>query len=337
MGNRGCLHDGDGNLIKKWVRKAWVICLLEYKGRHRQIMSPGQYTELFFLDEVTALAAGHRPCGTCQKSRYEIFKQLWIRANIAELGKAVSSIQDIDEHLHAERHACAGNKAIWTSKLSDLPDGVMVTTANAPGKPLLFWRSRLYLWTPEGYEMAVAPSDLDFVNVITSKSIVRALSNGYWPNVHPTAESPVESQYSPQSIKNTKPKPINPRRRRHATEQSDSNAQAVLSVPVSGQLYKLEKTPAGNELFTYFAAILRVTGMDRGAIFPLKKFLGNFSIHEKAGRIEKVGSGYRLTPAGMDYFADRFRAGSRQHVDELDVQSIVKQIQMGGDGWKSIQ
>ena len=76
--------------------------------------------------------------------------------------------------------------------------------------------------------------------------------------------------------------------------------------------------------------------MDHGAIFPLKKFLGNFSTHEHASRIEKVGDGYRLTDAGMDYFADRYRKGNRQHVDEGEVQSMVRQIQAGGEGFEPI-
>lgn len=87
-------------------------------------------------------------------------------------------------------------------------------------------------------------------------------------------------------------------------------------------------------MFTYFAAILRVTGMDKGAVYPLKNFLGNFSTHLNSGRIEKVQAGYRLTPQGMDYFADRYRRGNRQHVEESDVQAMMRLLRTGGPGWK---
>lgn len=88
MGNRGCIHDASGVITKRWSRKAWVICLLEYKGRHRQIMAPGRYTELFFLDEATALAAGHRPCGNsatrlrrCRREQRIVVLQCYINTN----------------------------------------------------------------------------------------------------------------------------------------------------------------------------------------------------------------------------------------------------------------
>jgi hypothetical protein len=74
MGNRGCLHGADRQLTsKRWARKPWVICELSYRGWHRNVMTPGQYTELFFLDEATALAAGHRLCGTCRKAALNDF------------------------------------------------------------------------------------------------------------------------------------------------------------------------------------------------------------------------------------------------------------------------
>jgi hypothetical protein len=78
MGNRGCLHGANRQLTsKRWTRKAWVICELSFHGRHRDVMAPGSYTELFFLDEATALAAGHRPCGTCRKAASKDFVAAW--------------------------------------------------------------------------------------------------------------------------------------------------------------------------------------------------------------------------------------------------------------------
>src|SRR5688572_32956373 len=77
MGNRGCLHDGGGNVRRAWQVKRWLICVLEFRGRRRRVMTPGHYTELFFLDEATALAAGHRPCAECRRSRFDAFRRAW--------------------------------------------------------------------------------------------------------------------------------------------------------------------------------------------------------------------------------------------------------------------
>ena len=79
MGNRGCLHDDGGNIVRQSARDAWVTCLLSFKERQRQIMQPGHYTELFFLDEATALAAGHRPCSECRRERYVAYQEAWAR------------------------------------------------------------------------------------------------------------------------------------------------------------------------------------------------------------------------------------------------------------------
>ncbi|HEY3229252.1 MAG TPA: hypothetical protein VGJ87_08530, partial [Roseiflexaceae bacterium] len=80
MGNRGCLHDERKRIVRTYQVRRWIICLLEFKGRWRAIMSPGKYTELFFLDEATALAAGHRPCAECQRERFTMFRAHWAAA-----------------------------------------------------------------------------------------------------------------------------------------------------------------------------------------------------------------------------------------------------------------
>ena len=81
MGNRGLLHNENKEIVRPYKLKAWITCLLQFKGRQREIMSPNRYTELFFLDEATALAAGHRPCFECRKEDYNKFKSLWIKGN----------------------------------------------------------------------------------------------------------------------------------------------------------------------------------------------------------------------------------------------------------------
>src|SRR5258707_3661680 len=83
MGNRGrTLHNAQQEIVRSYGGKRWICCLLEFKGRRRQIMSPGQYTELFFLDEATAFAAGHRPCAECRRERYKAFRAAWINWNL---------------------------------------------------------------------------------------------------------------------------------------------------------------------------------------------------------------------------------------------------------------
>lgn len=81
MGNRGVLHDGEGRILRAWQLKRWIVCVLEFRGRKRQVMTPGHYTELFFLDEATALAAGHRPCAECRHARFLDFCSAWGQAN----------------------------------------------------------------------------------------------------------------------------------------------------------------------------------------------------------------------------------------------------------------
>ena len=77
MGNRGVLHDDESRIRRKWHGKRWIVCVLEFRGRKRKVMTPGRYTELFFLDEATALAAGHRPCAECRRERFNAFRCAW--------------------------------------------------------------------------------------------------------------------------------------------------------------------------------------------------------------------------------------------------------------------
>src|SRR5919201_7096583 len=123
MGNRGCLHDATRRIRRPFAVKRWIICLLEFKGRHRKVMTPGQYTELFFLDEATALAAGHRPCAECQRARYTLFRRHWAAANGR---RQPPSADEMDSVLHTERLDARRRKRTYTEMLSRLPVGVMV-------------------------------------------------------------------------------------------------------------------------------------------------------------------------------------------------------------------
>src|SRR5262249_29835791 len=103
MGNRGVLHDGQGQIKRRWGLQRWIVCLLEFKGRHRSVMLPNRYTELFFLDEATGLAAGHRPCFECQRRRYNEFRAAWAMGNLHDQANGPLSAGEIDERLHADR------------------------------------------------------------------------------------------------------------------------------------------------------------------------------------------------------------------------------------------
>src|SRR3954451_8147614 len=103
MGNRGVLHDARGRIFRPWQVKRWLICLLEFRGRHRAVMAPNRYTELFFLDEATALAAGHRPCFECRRGRFLAFRDAWAAGNRESIGPEAIRAAMIDDRLHAER------------------------------------------------------------------------------------------------------------------------------------------------------------------------------------------------------------------------------------------
>lgn len=320
MGNRGCLHDGDRHVVKPWARLAWVTCLLAFNGRHRALMAPGHYTELFFLDEATALAAGHRPCATCRREDYRRFKDGWLAANPELALRSDGAITAIDRILHAERLDPAGQKRTWQTRLGALPEGTLVVR-DGEREPLLVNRGALQPWTPGGYGPGQSASAHTPVWVLTPASVVKAITLGYRPRLHPSAAVSAPTRHETTTV----PEPRAPR----AAPKAPSAPGAS-----SGRLYRLERTPAGRALYAYFAAILAVTGMDKGAAYPLRKFLKNFSGHEQAGRIVKAPGGYQLTRSGMDYFADRYRPGNPQSISRGEVDAMVRLIRSGGAaGW----
>ena len=180
MGNRGQLHGATKTILRPFKLKAWITCQLEFKGWHRKVMSPNLYTELFFLDEATAFAAGHRPCFECRKQAYNLFKLCWLKGNPAYGFNEKTSIKMIDEIMHAERINSNGDKVIFNEKLSKLPDGVFVQIDN---NPYLISEKKLYLWTPFGYEKLQLFSPDSIVHVLTPKSSVNAIRAGYHPQV----------------------------------------------------------------------------------------------------------------------------------------------------------
>lgn len=190
FGNRGCLHDAEGRLTgRRWTQWSWVTCLLEFKGRRRRLMQPNRYTELFFLDEATAFAAGHRPCGECRRADYRAFKALWLEVNGTELPGGGTSIRELDRALHRERVAALDGREAYRERLGRLPDGAFAVLADDP-HAWLVWGRRLLRWSPAGYDASRPRQDGLTVRVLTPRSIVRTFAAGRrltFPAVHPSA------------------------------------------------------------------------------------------------------------------------------------------------------
>ena len=173
MGNRGVLHNAQGEIVRAYQGKRWITCLLEFKGRRRPIMKPGRYTELFFLDEATALAAGPRPCRECRRHDYDRFAALW-----RDVHGGTGRAEEMDRQLHVER--MAKSKPTYTN-LDDLPDGVFVQNEN--GEALLIWQRQLRLWTPSGYSTTFPLTTPGPFTLLTPPSTVQVIRAGYAPVV----------------------------------------------------------------------------------------------------------------------------------------------------------
>jgi hypothetical protein len=182
-GNRGCLHDADGRVRRRFNGRRWIACRLEFKGWHRApLLQPGRFTELFFLDEATAFAAGHRPCALCRREDYNRFGALW-----AELHGGESGADAIDARLHEERVE-PGTRAQRhrEAPLDDLPDGAFVVR---DGEPWLVSGASLLRWTPGGYGPRVLRPG-GTAEIVTPPSLVAVLRAGWAgavPLLHPSA------------------------------------------------------------------------------------------------------------------------------------------------------
>jgi hypothetical protein len=148
-------------------------------------MEPNRYTELFFLDEATALSAGHRPCGECRRADFLRFKQTWLVANrVRGLGPDVL-IGAIDRELHRDRLGPDGRARTHLAELGGLPDGVFVVLPGV-AEALLVWRGGLAPWSPAGYgPVRALPRDPQ-ARVLTPRSTVATIAAGYAPGVHPS-------------------------------------------------------------------------------------------------------------------------------------------------------
>lgn len=186
MGNRGILHVGD-NIVRPWASKAWVTCVLDATFQKRSPFSPGTYSELFFLDEATAFAAGHRPCRVCQRQRHDAFNTAWTAANTAGSAPTRLPIKAIDKALHAERVRPDKTKQTYVAAAADLPVGTFFALA---GQARMVWAAGPLTWSFHGYTQGDTVAPETQVEVLTPRSIVQLFRGGFRPQVHETADAP---------------------------------------------------------------------------------------------------------------------------------------------------
>ena len=175
MGNRGVLHDAEGRIRRPWQVRRWLICVLEFRSRHRTVMAPNRYTELFFLDEATALAAGHRPCFECRRRAFYAFRDAWAAANPALVAGRIPTAGLIDDALHAQRIGADRSKRTHRADLDGLPDGVLVTLDGSGDVAYLVRGRHLLAWTPGGYAHRRRRPSRTVATVLTPSSTVAAI------------------------------------------------------------------------------------------------------------------------------------------------------------------
>jgi hypothetical protein len=179
MGNRGCIHSDDGHIVRQWQVRRWIACALSFRGRWRYVMPPGRWTALFFLDEATALAAGHRPCAECRHADYLRFRDAFMAAHPGHPPGA----DPMDDTLHAARVGEGRTKRRYAAPAASLPDGAFVELAGAP------WLVRggdVVAWAPGAYTER-RPLPAGDVTVLTPEPTVAAIRAGYAPSVHESA------------------------------------------------------------------------------------------------------------------------------------------------------
>lgn len=180
IGNRGILHDEQGKFgAARWRHPHWIACTLQYKGWRRRLLQPRAWTELFFLDEATALAAGHRPCALCRRADYERFRAAWQRAFALE--KKPSAV-DLDRELHRARIEGKGQRH-HRARIETLPDGTMVELES---NAWLVRGDALLKWSHAGYSDRRKRGEGE-VSVITPAPMVACSAAGYSPMLHPSA------------------------------------------------------------------------------------------------------------------------------------------------------
>ena len=176
FGNRGVLHDDSGTIVRNQSTIRWISCELEFKDRRRPLLRPGRYTGLFFLDEATALAAGHRPCFECRRRDVNLFRAAWMEAYALQ---RLPSAPEMDTVLDSARRESHGE-----ANAISLPDGVMI---ESEGIAWMIRGDAAYEWSHDGYVRSLPRRSLGAVGVLTPWPIVKVLVNGYVARLHPSA------------------------------------------------------------------------------------------------------------------------------------------------------
>ena len=194
-GNRGCLHDAQGRIRRPFAGKRWIACRLEFRGwRRSPLLQGGRFTELFFLDEATAFAAGHRPCALCRREDYNSLTAIWNELHPEQIGA-----EAIDAQLHTERLGPGNRRRLHETALRAVPDGAIVLHL---GRPHLVLGSRLLAWTAGGYEAGIPRPRRSQGALLTPPSLVALLEAGWEPVVpllHPSASNGGAGQTDPGS------------------------------------------------------------------------------------------------------------------------------------------
>jgi hypothetical protein len=187
-GNRGVIHNEQKQIVKNHAVKYWITCSLTYKDHWRAVMSPNRWTELFFLDEATAFAAGHRPCGFCRHADFKQFKSLWLAANGQQYGLTENTKMDmIDTVIHQDRLDENGHQKTFQAPLSSLPSGTFIVF-DSPTDAYLWYEQNLYAWSFSGYTRLDLFEKDQIATVLTPQSYVAVFKMGYKPQVHASAK-----------------------------------------------------------------------------------------------------------------------------------------------------
>ena len=189
-GNRGCLVDEEGAIVRRHQVRRWITCRTAYRGWRHRLTAPRRWTPVFFLDEAVALAAGHRPCALCRRDAYRAYGE----AVTASTGGPVPSAEDLDLLLHEERRTGRGRRGraaddgrvLWTADLADLPDATVIVEGDTP---LLVLKGRLLPFDFEGWGPPLPRllARAGPVRVLTPATSVAALRHGFRPELHPSA------------------------------------------------------------------------------------------------------------------------------------------------------
>lgn len=184
----GCFHRDDQTLKRRPFATAnWICCELQFKGRRRPLMRPGLYTELFFLDEATAMAAGHRPCFECRRADATLFAVLWNQA-LRKPGRAAAP--EMDAVLHRQRIGGDYEKIVSRGTLGGLPNGVFVRISDGPA---LVWCGQLWPWSFSGYGTPRPIASDHVVDILTPPGIIAVLALGFRPRTHESLHAAINT------------------------------------------------------------------------------------------------------------------------------------------------